>query len=103
MSEAQWWDEFRENVTGSIDPPNLSRILVGQTIVVAVDGDEHPVTIDRVGRVDVGIDSSGIFAAIHVFDGEPAEWVLYDDGSIGDADDNFVGKHSIKLGPAVPA
>ena len=82
---------------------NVGRLVAGATLDI---GDyeqgipERTVTIDRLKDVVVGIDSAGIFAALHVYDLNENIWTLYSDGTISEYEtDQTVGRHELKTLP----
>ena len=70
----------------------LARQLAGQTFKAL--GDLH--TITDVRRVRVGIDTTGLYAAVEVVDENRGVWQLYSDGEIVDAVDRVVGTHELR-------
>lgn len=87
-----WWSEFHSAYAREIE-----RIVAGQTLTVGPEGAEREITVARIRNVIVGIDSTGIFAAINVWDEDDHAWSLYNDGSICEYDTDIeVGRHNLK-------
>ena len=93
-----WYDEIPATAS-----PNVARIVEG-TILDIGDNEqginERTVTVDRLLNIAVGVDSEGMFAALHVADTDGGEWMLYSDGSICEYEaDRAVGLHTLKTQP----
>jgi len=86
---------------------NVGRLVVGVEIEIGDDEQgipERTVTISHLKDVLVGVDSAGIFAALHVYDLNQNIWTLYSDGTISEYEtDVTVGRHELKTLPQVTA
>lgn len=81
---------------------NVGRMLQGVEFTVGDDEhdmEERTVRVERLVETAVGFDSSGIFAGVVVADGDGLHWTLYNDGSIADSEDVYVGRHRLAGGP----
>ena len=96
MKEIPDWYDVHHGVYAR----NVGRIMVGRRFVQESDETEgYDFVVDRVSGVVVGIDSVGIFAGITVRDLAEREFTFYSNGTVADADDLTVGRHTLALGP----
>jgi len=107
VTGVQWWDSL--SGPDGTPPPNLSRILIGQTITVTVDpatrqydrdrydpeGEERTVEIAKITSVEVGVDSERIFVTVNILDENGHGWALWPDGDVTDDDGEKVGRHHV--------
>jgi hypothetical protein len=78
---------------------NVGRLLHGHLLTVGPEDREQVVCIDRVKQINVGIDDTGIYCGVLVYDTNNHVWALYSDGTIEDVDDDYstVGRHDLSL------
>ena len=95
-----WFDEYH-----SAYAREVGRLVAGQTFQIGDNESgirEREFTVTGIKNVVVGIDSTGIFAAINVYDEDGFAWSLYSDGTICEYEtDHEVGRHNLKTRPLV--